>query len=113
MIKSKLCSFISLFRSLSLTRNLFEVLTKNLELTLSRPYPSIFFKGCLPQILLGPLLNTLSHLMLCTIWYHLQNLKNVKKYQRKSNTFTNVAGCNFTKRITLPCVFFKLFKLNK
>ena len=23
-----------------------------------------FFKGCLPQILLGPLLNTLSHLMI-------------------------------------------------
>ena len=29
---------------------------------LSRPYPSKFFKGCLPQILLGPFLNTLSHI---------------------------------------------------
>ena len=29
---------------------------------LSRPYPFKFFKGCLPQILLGPLLNTLSHI---------------------------------------------------
>ena len=28
----------------------------------SRPYPFKFFKGCLPQILLGPLLNTLSHM---------------------------------------------------
>ena len=28
---------------------------------LSRPYPFKSFKGCLPQILLGPLLNTLSH----------------------------------------------------
>ena len=27
---------------------------------LSRPYPFKFFKGCLPQILLGPFLNTLS-----------------------------------------------------
>ena len=27
---------------------------------LSRPYPFIFFKGCLPQTLLGPFLNTLS-----------------------------------------------------
>ena len=27
---------------------------------LSKPYPSKFFKGCLPQILLGPSLNTLS-----------------------------------------------------
>ena len=29
---------------------------------LSRPYPFKFFKGCLPQILLGPFLNTLSHI---------------------------------------------------
>ena len=29
-----------------------------------RPYPFKFFKGCLPQISLGPLLNTLSHLRL-------------------------------------------------
>ena len=27
---------------------------------LSRPYPFRFFKGCLPQILLGPFLNTFS-----------------------------------------------------
>ena len=29
---------------------------------LSRPYPFKFFKGCLPQNLLSPLLSTLSHL---------------------------------------------------
>ena len=29
---------------------------------LSRPHSFKFFKDCLPQILLGPLLNTLSHL---------------------------------------------------
>ena len=29
---------------------------------LRRPYSYNFFKGCPPQILLGPLLNTLSHL---------------------------------------------------
>ena len=29
---------------------------------LSKPYPFIFFKGCLLQIVPGPLLNTLSHL---------------------------------------------------
>ena len=28
----------------------------------SRPYAFKFLKGCLPQILLGPLLNTLSHI---------------------------------------------------
>ena len=30
---------------------------------LSRPYPFKFFKGCLPQILLGPFLNTCSYLL--------------------------------------------------
>ena len=29
---------------------------------LNRPYPFKFFKGCLPQILLGPFLNTLSQM---------------------------------------------------
>ena len=31
---------------------------------LSRPYPFKLFKGCFPQILLGPLLHTLSHVIL-------------------------------------------------
>ena len=31
---------------------------------LSRPYPFKFFKGCLPQILRSPLLNTFSHFSL-------------------------------------------------
>ena len=30
----------------------------------SAPYPFKFFKGCLPQILLGPLLNTLSQMLM-------------------------------------------------
>ena len=32
---------------------------------LSRPYPFKFFKDCLQQILLGPLLNTLFHINSC------------------------------------------------
>ena len=32
--------------------------------SLCRPYPSKFFKGSLPQILLGPFLNTLPHILL-------------------------------------------------
>ena len=32
---------------------------------LSRPYLSKFFKGCLPQILIGPFLNALSILKIC------------------------------------------------
>ena len=35
---------------------------KNDMVYLSRPYIFNFFKGCLPQILLGPFLNFLSHL---------------------------------------------------
>ena len=35
---------------------------------LSKPHPLKFFKGCLPQSLLGPFLNTLSHLMVCTVY---------------------------------------------
>ena len=30
---------------------------------LGKPYPFKFFKGCLPQILLGPFLNTLTYLI--------------------------------------------------
>ena len=41
-------------------------LQKNLRdiVCLSKPYPFKFFKGCLPQILLGPFLNTWTHLKL-------------------------------------------------
>ena len=35
----------------------------NAEFCLSRPYSFKYFKGCLPQILLGPFLNTLSHIV--------------------------------------------------
>ena len=37
----------------------------------SRPYPFKFFKGCLPQNLLSPLLHTLSHLCQCVCVSHL------------------------------------------
>ena len=36
---------------------------------LSRPYHFKFFKDCLPQILLGPFLNTLSNIALCSVTY--------------------------------------------
>ena len=35
----------------------------------SRPYPFKFFKGCLPQISLGPFLNTLSQIWFTSIFY--------------------------------------------
>ena len=44
---------------------------------LSRPYPLKFIKGCLPQILLGTLLNILSLFMQC-LW--LKSVKQTKGY---------------------------------
>ena len=41
---------------------------------LSKPYPFKFFKGCLPQILLGPLLNTL---------FYFTGGKHLKQGQRR------------------------------
>ena len=52
---------------------------KNLVMVcLNRPYHFKFFKGCLPQISLGPFLNTLSHLFLQQINVsHLSSFANV------------------------------------
>ena len=33
----------------------------------SDPYPFKFFKGCLPQILLGPFLDTLPHIIVAAV----------------------------------------------
>ena len=40
----------------------------------SRFYRPSNFKGCLPQILLGPLLNTLSHLVITIFFNHVYHL---------------------------------------
>ena len=53
--------------------------------------------------------------MLCTIWYQLHNLKNMKNsyggklFLVKSQT----EACNFTKSKTPPRVFFMFLKLYK
>ena len=44
------------------------------DMVLNRPYPFNVFQGCLSQILLGPLLNTLSHIGLSTSWKLCLNL---------------------------------------
>ena len=55
VFKASKCMFLSCYDSL---------LYSNFKRTcLSRPYLSYFFKGCLPQILLGPFLNILSHVV--------------------------------------------------
>ena len=67
---------------------------------LSRPYNFNFFKGCLPQISLGPFLNTLPHIFISNvsnvflqsisrlIWWieqqALQEMKNFSQYHEAS-----------------------------
>ena len=43
--------------------------------SLNRQYPFKFFKGCLPQILLGPFLYTLSHIDF--LWKVLKHAFNI------------------------------------
>ena len=51
---------------------------------MARPYPFKLFKGCLPQNLLTPLLNTLSHLL----GYRLtidssQQMDSIKQFRKR------------------------------
>ena len=50
---------------------------------------------------------------LCTIWYHLYNLKNVKNTHEGVILLTKLQAeaFIFTKSNTLPWVFFTIFKL--
>ena len=89
----------STWKHISNERNLFKINNKDTlmiwdkvfkngpcKICLSRPYHFKFFKGCLPQILLDPLLNTLSHiidaiplpLLLTLNWINAKN-KNLTK----------------------------------
>ena len=56
--------FESKYSRMDLVKIVEDSLSKNWSnmVCLSRPYHFKFVKGCLPQILLGPFLNTLSHL---------------------------------------------------
>ena len=69
---------------------------------LSRPNTFKFFKGCLPQILLSPLLNTLSDLLLLkenvrnfqkrkqqNIWYYITKKKILQKKFLIKNSFVS------------------------
>ena len=47
---------------------------------LSRPYPRKIFKGCLPQNLLSPLLNTFSYILIFSVPYFPQFKINMEIY---------------------------------
>ena len=49
----------------------------------------------------------------CAIWYHLHNLKNVKKSHGGVLLLGKLQAYNFTKSNTPPWVFFTFFKLYK
>ena len=53
--------------------------------------------------------------MLCAIWYHLYNLKNLKKTHGGVLLLVKLQGesCNFTKSNIPPWMFFMFFKLYK
>ena len=62
--------------------------TKQNMVCLSRPYHFIFFKGCLPQTLLGPFFNILTHVlhapvsnMNTALFYNAQDLQNRTWYK--------------------------------
>ena len=59
-------------------KNLWKIAFKKFERVWSvsgRPYPFKFFEACLPQILLGPLLNTLSHIAFRSLNSTINNYK--------------------------------------
>ena len=54
-------------------------------------------------------------LMLCVIWYHLHDLKNVKNIHGwvLLSVKLQTLACNFNKIITPPCAFFTFLNLYK
>ena len=54
-------------------------------------------------------------MILCAIWHHLYNLKNVKNTHGGVLILVKLqaSACNFTKSNTPPWVFFRFFKLYK
>ena len=66
---------------------------------LSRPYSFKAFKGCLPQILLGPFLNTFSHMFLSFVDFPSQNIQH-RNFSYSDNTETLISA-NWEKLETL------------
>ena len=54
------------------------------DICLSRPYSFKFLKGCLPQILLSPLLNTLSHIFMLNSFF-LQTITQATENQYQAS----------------------------
>ena len=87
---------------------------------LDRTNPFKFFKGCLPQILLGPFLNTWTQLLKAKdrqSWVKILEILKSSRSQMllKIGVFENrLQACNFIKKVTLAQVFssefYEIFK---
>ena len=64
---------------------------------LGRPYHFKFFKGCLPQILLGPFLNTLTDLFLPHV-YPKQKFSTLNKKNELSSESGEIKGHDYFRQ---------------
>ena len=83
--------------------------------SLSRPYPFKFFKGCVPQILLGSFLNTLSHLKSAEVLpifkkdqKRFENLKDQKRFENLKSNFRPVSILSNVSKIFDMCRYDQL-----
>ena len=69
---------------------------------LSRPYHLNFFKGCLPQILLGTFLNTLSRIFLSsdTLYIYSTSNGNLLYYMMEGECFFSQERCKYKMDVT-------------
>ena len=98
------------------------------KICLGRPYSFKFFKGCLPQILLGPLLNTLSHIIfiipvksragfiLCLFNNIQQNDEFITKILtfrfKSSDTWKSISSLLILELLIKPATIYKIRETN-
>ena len=92
--------FITLHKKWSSALRISSINVTKFEIRFSRPYPFKFFKSCLPPILLGPFLNTLSHIIPSSLSeipkkVVLVDIQNYPKSEEFSKRFIK-KFCNFT-----------------
>ena len=76
-----------------------------ISVPLSRPYPFKNFKGCLPQNLLSPLLNTLSHIIQLEVAAKLIT-KEIKKFNPVINFRVSLKSSNWNSSLHMVGVSF-------
>ena len=76
-----------------------------ISVPLSRPYPFKIFKGCLPQNLLSPLLNTLSHIIQLEVAAKLIT-KEIKKFNPVINFRVSLKSSNWNSSLHMVGVSF-------